>query len=204
MSHANTRLEAFCDGVFAIALTLLVIELRLPQVESLRTSDDVWHALLHLLPHVFAFVLSFGIILITWVNHHGTLELVARSSASFIYANGFLLLTVVLIPFTTALLGDFIVSDHAAPAVVLYNGVLAVQAIGWLLVSHAALSRRLVDGERATATMREQKTRAYQAFALYALLAVGGFWFPLVSAILTTATWTFWLILSIRIKRRGV
>ena len=129
MGHANTRLEAFCDGVFAIALTLLVIELKLPETAGDHGSSAVWQRLHHLVPHVFAFLLSFVIIFITWVNHHAAVERVGKSSASFIYANGFLLLTVVLTPFTSALLGEFIWSDAAAPAVVLYNGVLAVQAL---------------------------------------------------------------------------
>ncbi|MGH7616629.1 MAG: hypothetical protein ACREPM_05320 [Gemmatimonadaceae bacterium] len=154
-TSANTRLEAFCDAVFA---------------------------------------------LITWVNHHGTLERVDKASASFIYANGFLLLTVVFIPFPTALLGDFVVTDHAAPAVVLYDAVLAVQAIGWLLVSGTALRGNLGSGEHAVATLKEQQKRAYFALALYSLLALAAFWLPVTVAIVTTATWVVWLTMSIRMK----
>ena len=104
--HANARLEAFCDGVFAIALTLLILEVKLPSTESIANTAELWRALRHLTPSVFAFVLSFCIILITWVNHHAVLKLVTGSSASFIYANGFLLLSVVAIPFTAGLLGS--------------------------------------------------------------------------------------------------
>ena len=160
-ANANARLEAFCDGVFAIALTLLIIDIRLPSMDSLGSAAELWRALQHLAPSVYAFVLSFGIILITWVNHRGTLRLVHKSSGSFIYANGFLLLTVVFIPFPTALLGAFIWTDHAAPAVVLYDAVLAVQAIGWLLVSRAALRNHLLNDERSTSTMREHRRKAY-------------------------------------------
>jgi uncharacterized membrane protein len=76
---------------------------RLPSTERIGSTSELWHALQRLASAVFAFVLSFGVILITWVNHHATLKLVHDSSASFIYANGFLLLTVVFIPFPTAL-----------------------------------------------------------------------------------------------------
>ncbi len=200
-AHTNARLEAFCDGVFAIALTLLIIDIRLPDMVGIRSAPDLWRALRQLIPSVFAFVLSFGIVLITWVNHHGTLRLVRKSSASFIYANGFLLLTVVFIPFPTALLGAFVWTDHAAPAVVLYDAALAVQAIAWLLVSGVALRNDLLNGERATSTMREHKRRAYFALALYSLLALTALWLPLSTAIVTTATWVFWLTLSIRMKR---
>ena len=69
-----------------------------------------------------------------------------------------------------------------------------------MFFNSTALKNRLVDGERAIATMRENRSRAYFAFGLYGMLAIAGFWFPLVSATITTATWTFWLLLSIRLK----
>jgi uncharacterized membrane protein len=199
-TNANARLEAFCDAVFAIALTLLIIDIKLPSTERIGSTSEFWRALQHLTPSVFAFVLSFGIILITWVNHHATLKLVRKTSASFIYANGFLLLTVVFIAFPTALLGDFLWTDYAAPSVVLYNAVLAAQAIGWILVGRAALKNHLTSDERSTSTLRENTRNAYFAFALYSLLAITALWFPLAIAIVTTGTWIFWLALGIRSK----
>jgi uncharacterized membrane protein len=109
--------------VFAIALTLLVIDVKVPASEGIRTTHELWLALGHLGPSIFAFVLSFAIILITWVNHHRFFRLVNESSVSFVYANGFLLLTVGFMPFPTALLGEYLLTDHAAPAVVLYSSV---------------------------------------------------------------------------------
>jgi len=199
-THPNARLEAFCDGVFAIALTLLIIDIRIPSTDDVAGTAGLWRALRHLTPSVFAFILSFGIILITWVNHHATLKLVHRSSASFIYANGFLLLTVVFIPFPTSLLGAFLWTDHAAPAVVLYDAVLAVQAIGWILLTGAALKGRLVIDERSTSMMRESNRNGYGAFVLYSLLAVTALWFPTAVAVVTTVSWIFWLTLGIRMK----
>ena len=67
---ANTRLEIFCDAVFAISLTLLILELKTPAAETIHNSDDLWHSLKDLLPSVFAFLLSFTIIATQWVNHH--------------------------------------------------------------------------------------------------------------------------------------
>jgi uncharacterized membrane protein len=197
----NTRLEAFCDGVFAIALTLLIIDIKLPSMESIASTSELWLALGRLGPSVFSFVLSFAVILITWVNHHATLRLVHGSSASFVYANGFLLLTVVFIPFPTALLGAFIGTPHAAPAVVLYNAVLAVQAIAWILLSRAALAGHLIADGKSRATIRENGRNGYFALAFYSLLAIMALWFPLAIAIVTTASWIVWLVLSIRLKR---
>ncbi|HEY8062772.1 MAG TPA: TMEM175 family protein [Gemmatimonadales bacterium] len=200
-SNANARLEAFSDGVFAIALTLLIIDVRLPATAQFTSSVELWRALWHLMPTMLAFLLSFGIILITWVNHHGAFSLVSRSTPSFVYANGVLLLTVVLIPFPTALLGEFLLTDHAAPAVVVYDGVLAVQALSWVLVISAALKNHLLIDAQAIAAARDNKQKGYFALVFYALLAVLALWIPLPVAIVTLVSWIFWLILGARLKR---
>lgn len=161
MSDANARLNAFCDGVFAIALTLLIVDIKVPPPEGSASTAELWRALGREAPAVFAFLLSFAIVLVTWVSHHGILKLVRESSACFIYANGLLLLTVVATPFSASLLGAFV----------------------------------------ATATMQARLRRAYFAFILYGALALTAVWFPMGVAIATTATWLFWLTLSIRIER---
>jgi len=199
-AHANARLEALCDGVFAIAMTLLILDVRIAAPDTIGSTSDLWGALRHLLPAVFAFVLSFAVILITWVNHHAFMKLVGGSSASFIYANGFLLLTVVSLPFPAALMGEFLGTDHAAPAVVIYNAVLALVAVGWILVSGAVLKGRLTVDEKAATTIRGNNRNGYFAFLLYSLLAVMALWFPVAVAVVTTVSWMFWLLLGIRMK----
>ena len=196
--HANTRLEAFCDGVFAIALTLLIIDIRIPAQEAIGSTRALWLALRHLGPSIFAFVLSFVIILITWVNHHSLFKAVNTSSASFVYANGLLLLTVVFMPFPTALVGEYLLTDHVAPAVVIYNSVTAVQSLAWILVSGAALRNQLTRDERSTALMHDNCRNGYLAFVVYSLLALAAVWFPLSIAIVTTVLWVYWLTLSLR------
>ncbi len=198
--NPNSRLEAFCDGVFAIALTLLIIDIKIPSTEKINNTADFWLALKHIVPSVLAFVLSFIIILITWVNHHVNLKLVNRSSSSFIYANGFMLLTVVFIPFPTSLMGEYILTDHAAPAVILYNSTLAAQSVSWILLTGSALKDQLAKNEKSTLAIRINGKFGYFAFALYSLCAIIAIWFPLAIAIVTTLTWIFWLIWGISIK----
>jgi len=199
-TNPNSRLEACCDGVFAIALTLLIIDIKIPSTASINNTSDFWLALKHIAPSVFAFVLSFTIILITWVNHHNGLKLTNKTSASFIYANGFLLLTVVFIPFPTSLMGEYILTDHAAPAVILYDSTLALQALGWMLLTGAALKDYLGKNEKSIMGLRRNGKFGYYAFALYTLFAIIAIWFPLTIAIITTITWIFWLIGGINIK----
>jgi TMEM175 potassium channel family protein len=199
-SHANARLEAFCDGVFAIAITLLIIDVKLPSPEELRTARDVWQAIGKLGPSMFAFVLSFGIILITWVNHHAAMRLAHKSAPSFIYANGFLLLVVAFLPFPTALLGDFLLSDRAAPAVVLYTADMAALSLAWILIIGSSLRNGLLVNEEAVATARVSRRNGYFAFALYTVCTIVAFRFPLAIAIITSLVWIYWLVYGIRMK----
>jgi uncharacterized membrane protein len=196
--HPNTRLEAFCDGVFAIAITLLVIDIKIPKSEGIGSTRELWLALGRLWPSIGAFVLSFAIILITWVNHHRFFGLVNKSSGSFVYANGFLLLTVVFMPFPTGLVGEYLLTDHVAPAVVTYNALTTVQALGWILVSGAVLRTRLAKDEKSAELVRDSHRNGYFALAVYSLLTVVAFWFPLAIAIITTALWAYWLTFSLR------
>ncbi|MBP1647315.1 MAG: putative integral rane protein [Bacteroidetes bacterium] len=198
--HVNLRLEAFCDAVFAIALTLLIIDIKLPSSIIVNDTAGFWFALRHIAPSIFAFVLSFIVILITWVNHHAFMKLVNKTSTSFMYANGFLLLTVVFVPFPTALIGDFVLTDHAAPAVFLYNAVLAIQGVAWVLLSSAVLQNHLEKNEPSSMQMLVNRRNGYVAFIVYSLLAIIAFWFPLTIAIVTTLTWVFWLIFGISIS----
>lgn len=200
-TNPNSRLEAFCDGVFAIALTLLIIEIKVPHDDSISNTAELWLALKNISPSIFAFILSFIIILITWVNHHAALKLANKSSPAFIYANGFLLLTVVFLPFPTALIGEYVLTHHAAPAVILYNSTLALQAAGWILMGKAAVKDHIYKSEKALITTKENIKYGFFAFMLYTLLAIIAIWFPLVVAIATTLTWIFWLILGINIKQ---
>jgi uncharacterized membrane protein len=194
----NQRLEAFCDGVFAIALTLLIIDVRLPEAGAVGSTSALWSALRHLGPAVFALLLSFTVILITWINHHNTLKLVSRNSVAFMYANGLLLLGVVCIPFTTSLLGAFVLTGAAAPAVALYDAVLALQAVGWVAVTSSALRGGLAGEGTAAADLAKRRRSGYGALVLYAVLAALALWLPGTVAVLTAVTWAVWLAISLR------
>jgi uncharacterized membrane protein len=199
-TNPNTRLEAFCDGVFAIALTLLIIDIKIPSTAHIDDTPGFWLALKNIAPSIFTFLLSFIIILITWVNHHNMMKLVNLTSASFIYANGFLLLTVVFVPFPTALLGEYLLTNHAAPAVILYNAVFALQAVSWILICRAALKNHLGKNERSKLEISKNGKFGYFAFVLYTLCALIAIWFPLSIAVVTTIIWIFWLVYGINIK----
>ena len=198
-ASANTRLETFCDGVFAIALTLLIIDVKLPVTTAIGSTADLWRALGHLLPSIFAFVLSFGIIFINWVNHHEAMKLIDKSSYPFIYANGFLMLSVVFVPFPTALLGENLMTGHASPAVVLYSVAGAIMGLGWALMAWTSLKPvPLTRNERATARVRKGLRNAYFAIAFYSTCAIVAIWQPVAIAVVISVMWLYWVIYGIR------
>src|SRR5260221_504380 len=117
----TSRLEAFCDGVFAIAATLLVLELRVPV-----DSHDLVASLLDLWPEYAVYLVSFMTIGIIWVNHHTLLEHCKRVDRRFLYLNLLLLVTVGIVPFPTALVGSYILAPQSATAVLVVYGLGAV------------------------------------------------------------------------------
>jgi uncharacterized membrane protein len=177
-----------------------VIEVRAPKPETIHNAEDLRIALAHAAPTIAAFILSFIIIFITWVNHHALIRSIPRTSAAFLFANGFLLLTVAFIPFPTALLGEFILSKSAAPAVVFYNAVLAAQALAWVLLTRSALVGALAGDAAARVSLRLREQSGYAAMVLYSVLAIVAMWLPVPAAVLTTATWGVWLVMSLRAK----
>src|SRR6185436_21165114 len=108
------RLEAFSDGVFVIAITLLILDIKFPHggVES-----SLWDRLLALWPFLVAFVLSFFVILVTWITHHDLIRLVRESSRPLQLANGFALLYVTFIPFATGVLAENLTGPEVSTAV---------------------------------------------------------------------------------------
>ncbi len=97
----TARIEAFSDGVFAIAITLLVIEIRPPHVEG---GGSLTEALAHLWPSYLGYAISFLVIGTIWANHHNRFRLISRSDHQFLFLNVLFLMCVAFIPFPTALL----------------------------------------------------------------------------------------------------
>jgi uncharacterized membrane protein len=125
------RIEAFSDGVFAIAVTLLVLELKVPQLAEEANSTELWSALQSHWPSYAAYLVSFMTILIVWVNHHRLFNIINRSNSRFLFVNGLLLLVVTTIPFPTALLAEFFEKPSAPVACAIYTGMFVLLALAF-------------------------------------------------------------------------
>jgi uncharacterized membrane protein len=129
---AKNRTEAFSDGVLAIAVTLLVLDLRAPVRDDLHGSS-LAAALAAEWPAYAAYVTSFLVIGIIWVNHHAVFELIGRVDRTVLFLNLLLLMTVVAIPFTTSLMSEYLVAgdDDAHTAAVVYSGMMVLMSLGF-------------------------------------------------------------------------
>jgi len=193
----TNRVEAFSDGVFAIAITLLILEIRVPEVHTDATNVHLFRELLWLWPSFLAFVGSFSAILIMWVNHHGLFKLIHRVDTRFLFANGFLLLLVTFVPFPTAFLARYLNQAGANTAAAFYCGTFVLISLGYLfLFFSAARNRRLIAlhvSDRHLAKIR----RAYLfGFPIYLIAAVLCFWSAAVGLTLCLSLWILWARLS--------
>jgi uncharacterized membrane protein len=126
----TTRAEAFSDAVMAIAITLLVLDLHVPVRQALE--EPLGHALAREWPSYAAYVTSFLVIGIIWVNHHAVFELIGRVDRTALFLNLLLMMAVVAIPFTTALLAEYLTAGpNARVAALVYSGVMLLMVCGF-------------------------------------------------------------------------
>jgi uncharacterized membrane protein len=186
----TTRLEAFSDGVFAIAATLLVLEIGVSSVPG----TSLGHELLQIWPSYLAYVTSFLTIGIIWINHHHNMRAIERPDRTFMFINLLLLLDVAFIPFPTKLVADYLRRSGEGTAVIAYAATLLVMAVLYTIWwRYARTGRKLI-----APTVSERELRAIdRGFApglpLYALVFVLAFFSPLAAVILTLALAAFYL-----------
>lgn len=183
------RLEAFSDGVLAIIITIMVLELKAPLNADLS-------ALRPLLPGFLSYLLSFVYLGIYWNNHHHMMHSVQHVSAGILWANLHLLFWLSLVPFVTAWMGE----NHFAPApTALYGVVLLSAAIAYLILQRRIIVRQGRDSVLAAAVGRDVKGKLSAVLYLIAIAsATAATW---LSWILFVAVALVWLVPDRRIER---
>jgi TMEM175 potassium channel family protein len=135
----KARAEAFSDGVFAVAATLLVFSIPTPE-----QGVALGQALLNEWPSYATYVISFVTILVIWVNHHATVDAIRTFDRSLLFLNGLLLMTVAVIPFTTSVLAHALQAGHDQPAAAVAYGVAATaMSLAFTLINTYAKVNRL-------------------------------------------------------------
>jgi uncharacterized membrane protein len=192
------RIESFSDGVFSVAMTLLVLELKVPQLSKPATAAAFWRELGHQWPGYFAFVTSFATVLIMWINHHGIFRLIRRTNANLLFANGFLLLLVTAVPFSTALVSAFLRTPAASAACTVYSGIFVVISVAYGLVLLAARQgEHLLENNAASEIHRRLHNCFQVGVPLYIFAAIVAPFSPWTSLGICSALWIFWTCASV-------
>jgi len=162
----TTRMEAFSDGVFAIAMTLLVLDLRDP---AIGPGVSLTEGLVTEWPAIFSLVTSFVTILIMWMNHHNMFNYIRRIDRRLMFFNGLLLLFVVLTPFTTGVVADHILDGYAGTAAAIYAGTFLILSIVWNgLWRYSSRGHRLLGGDVTDEQVTTITKQYYVAPVVYA------------------------------------
>ena len=183
------RLEAFSDGVLAIIITIMVLELRAPHEASVG-------ALAPLLPAILSYVLSFVYLGIYWNNHHHMLHVTRRVSGAVLWANLHLLFWLSLVPFVTAWMGE---NHFAAAPTAVYGVVLLLAAIAYWILQRAIVAAEGPDSLLATAVGRDWKGNLSPV--LYVLAIGAAFVSPWIAGAIYVLVALLWLVPDRRIER---
>jgi uncharacterized membrane protein len=186
------RVEAFSDGVFAIAITLLIIEIHVP---TRAHAGSLGHELLRIWPSYLGYLTSFLTIGVMWINHHSVFDLIDRVDRTMLLLNTLLLMMIAFVPFPTAVLADFIETDGARAAAVLYGATLTLTAITFFAWwRYASAGRRLIAPQVPDEAI-DDITRAYlPGTLLYGGAALVAFGEPWASAALYLAIAVFYAL----------
>ena len=186
----TSRLEAFSDGVFAIAATLLVLEIGVNSTGGSRLG----HELTRIWPSYLAYVTSFVTIGIIWINHHHNLRAIERVDRTFMFINLLLLLDVAFIPFPTRLVADYLDRSGERVAVIAYAATLLVMAVLYTIWwQYARSGRRLIAASVEPAELGAIDRGFAPGIPSYLAVFVLAFFSPLAAVILTLALAAFYL-----------
>ena len=193
MTESTTRLEAFSDGVFAIAITLLILEIKVPHAEH-----GLWAGLASLWPSYVAFCMSFVVILIMWVSHHELMRMIERVNYPILFANGLLLLTVTFVPFPTAVLAEHLPTPAANSAVAFYCATFAVNGLVWNLLFRTMVRSGCLRPEINAPTIAGVRRAYYLGLSVYVTAAALAFVQPWLGLLLNVSLWVLWIRLGYR------
>jgi len=200
MEKETGRIEAFSDGVFSIAVTLLVLELHIPEVKEgtnpLRLLEDLklqW-------PGYLAFIISFFSIFVIWVNHHKIFKQIYKRNTGLMFANGLILFLVSLVSYPSALLARFYMTDARQLSVTIYTGLFVVINLAFnLLWAQASRDKTLLRPGISDAAIRQLRNNYLYGFPTYLTAFVLSFFYPDFALAICVLLWIFWAASSKKI-----
>lgn len=184
------RVEAFSDGVLAVVITLLVLDVKLSA--GLTTDAELWRALRHIIPALGAWAVSFAFVLTFWVSHHYFFASLKHADRGLLWLNGFFLLCITLIPFPTGLVGEY--PDLKAPLALLSGAMMLASLSFAMMRLYATVHARLLKEHISSRQMRASMAQSAIAPVLYAIATALSFvWSPGAIAIQVLVLLLFFL-----------
>jgi uncharacterized membrane protein len=196
-ARGTARLEAFSDGVFAIAITLLVLDLTVPSNLSPITPLTLAAALVSRWPNYLTLGISFATILIMWVNHHHLFKAARQTEPLLLFSNGLLLLFVTLVPFPTALVGAYLTTPAASVACAIYAGFFVLVHSAYSLLWWA-ISRQQPRDRLPTKGFSRSMLISFLCFLCYLIATAVAFWSPLLTVFICGVLWIVWAMTLLR------
>lgn len=196
----TSRIEGFSDGVFAIAITLLVLDLHVPEDPAAERADVLLRLLLDQWPSYLAFIFSFLSILILWVNHHKLFKQIYRRNTAITFANGLLLFFVSAVSYPTALLSRYLNTGAESLVVSLYTGLFVLINLSYLLIWHSASrDKSLLRPDIKEPTIQKIKRNYWYGLPVYIVAFIFSFSIPLISLTLCGLLLVYWAFSSGRV-----
>jgi len=197
MEKETVRIENFSDAVFAIAITLLVLDLHVPSSEIIKNGGDLWNYFKNDWASFLAFTLSFFSIFIMWVNHHKIFKQIYTRNTAIMFSNGLILFLVSAVSYPTALLARFFNGETSSTVVAIYTGIFVLINLSynllWFLASH---NRKHLRPEITDLAIKKIRNNYLYGFPTY-LIAFGiSFEFPTFALLISMLLWIFWAISS--------
>jgi uncharacterized membrane protein len=193
-------MEAFSDGVFAIAATLLVLEFSV----NVSNGADLGSQLLHLWPSYLAYVTSFVTIGIIWINHHWCVATMARTDRTLLFINVLLLMTIAFLPFPTKLVAQFLQKPGEQAAVLAYAATFVVMSILYnVWWRYASRGRRLIADDVPDSRLHAISRAFDPGVPMYTGVFVVAIFSPLTAVVLTFAIAAFYLPSAALFERAG-
>lgn len=168
----TNRIEAFSDGVIAIIITIMVFDLKVPEVAGGIHSANVWSVLLSVLPKFISYLISFIILAIIWINHHQMFQQIKRSNVTLLWLNNLLLFCMSLIPFST----NFIGANPFLPEADFFYGIIFfMNASSFWLLRNYAVKAKLVRDNVSERTKQRIRIKNMLSISLYLFAAFSGY-----------------------------
>jgi len=195
MEKQTGRLEAFSDGIFGVAITLLAIEIGIKEYDG-ANNINLWHNILERWPEYFSYFNSFATVLLIWMGHNKIFKQLRAANHWIILLNGLVLLFVVLFPYPTQTVGTFIGTPAENTAVAFYAAFTGSITLTMLLLNICILQNKklLLNPQKSIPWFNEMIRGQIIGVVSYAAITVVAFYFSKIAMILTFFMWVFWAI----------